>query len=236
MSDELPKYPSRAGLKLHHFLHRYQQNLLPVGLDLLQHVPHTINVQSATCMDLGAAHGGFTACLLSSGAKKVYAIDVAYGVFDWQLRNNQQVVLLERTNARHLSTQLVPEPIDIVTSDLSFISTAKVVPAIMPLLAPNALWLMMCKPQFEIKRDLLNSLSRSQICKGVIIDLEVVKQVVLDCCLSVGELGLASLPLDISQVAGREGNKEYWIIMWKGDILSIQILKNAIHLLTTTGI
>lgn len=231
MNDNLLKLPSRAGLKLLYFLQRYQSNSLPIGAELIKLIPYPINIQSAICLDLGAAHGGFTACLLNAGAQKVYAVDVAYGQFAWELRNHPKVVLLERTNARYLSTQLVPEPINIVTSDLSFISTIKIVPAVLPLLEPKAIWLMLCKPQFEIKKELLDNLSKDQFKKGVILDSSIVKQVLLDCCLSLSELGLSSLPVDLSLISGREGNKEYWVLLWIGSPIDTNLLIQAINIL-----
>lgn len=113
-------YVSRGGLKLEHAIKTFN-----------------INVKDKIAMDIGASTGGFTDCLLQHGAKKIYAIDVGYGQFSWVLRNNENVVLFEKTNIRYLDGDLVPDKIDIATIDVSFISLLKVMPKVLEFLAPQ---------------------------------------------------------------------------------------------------
>jgi 23S rRNA (cytidine1920-2'-O)/16S rRNA (cytidine1409-2'-O)-methyltransferase len=107
-------------------------------------------VNGRICLDLGVSTGGFTQALLERGAARVYAVDVAYGITAVELRSDPRVVLLERTNARELTPAHVPEAVARVVGDLSFISWSSVVPAIVPLLAPQAELLLLVKPQFEL--------------------------------------------------------------------------------------
>jgi 23S rRNA (cytidine1920-2'-O)/16S rRNA (cytidine1409-2'-O)-methyltransferase len=125
-------FVSRGGLKLQ------------AALDAFE-----LDVAGRTALDVGASTGGFTDCLLQRGAARVYAVDVGYGQLDWSLRQDARVVTLERTNARHLTAEQVPEACHLAVFDVSFISLAKVVPAILPLLAEGADLLMLVKPQFE---------------------------------------------------------------------------------------
>src|SRR5947208_6550361 len=124
------KYVSRGGLKLEKALATFQ--LSPSGL---------------VALDVGASTGGFTHCLLEHGAKRVYAVDVGHGQLAWTLRNDPRVVVMEHTNIRHLTS--LPEPIQCVVIDVSFISLRLVLPAIIPLLAPEAWIVALVKPQFE---------------------------------------------------------------------------------------
>ena len=126
-------YVSRGGLKLEHALDHF--SLDPGGW---------------TCADLGASTGGFTDCLLQRGATRVYAIDVGYGQLAWKLRQDERVLVMERTNARHLDG--LPEPVQLVVGDLSFISLSKILPAVAQI-APGALACVLVKPQFEVGRD-----------------------------------------------------------------------------------
>ena len=126
---------SRAGRKLAHALDHFGVD--PAGL---------------VCLDVGASTGGFTDCLLQRGAARVYAVDVGYGQLDQRLRNDPRVVVMERINARNLAPDALPEPCGLVTIDVSFISLLKVVPALLPHLAPGGLLLPMIKPQFEAGR------------------------------------------------------------------------------------
>jgi 23S rRNA (cytidine1920-2'-O)/16S rRNA (cytidine1409-2'-O)-methyltransferase len=147
-------YVTRAGQKLEHGLSRFG-----------------VSAAGLTCLDLGAGEGGFTDCLLAHGAAKVYAVDVAYGIFDWKLRNNERVVLLERTNARNLSSEEIPEPIDLLTCDVSFISLKKILPQTVKLLAPEGVFIVLYKPQFELMPDLLgkngNAKNPDHIAEGI---------------------------------------------------------------------
>jgi len=128
---EDPRYVSRGGLKLEKALDEFP-----------------IEVTDQVCADLGASTGGFTDCLLQRGAAKVFAIDVGYGQLAWKLRQDARVVVMERTNARHLDA--LEDPPSLVVGDLSFISLAKILPAIQRIAAPGADCVVLVKPQFEV--------------------------------------------------------------------------------------
>jgi 23S rRNA (cytidine1920-2'-O)/16S rRNA (cytidine1409-2'-O)-methyltransferase len=153
------------------------------------------------CLDAGASTGGFTDCLLQRGARRVYAVDVGYGQLDLRLREDPRVVVKERVNARYLAAEAVPEPIDLATLDLSFISLTKVVPAIVPLLAPAGLLLPLVKPQFEAGREAVGK-------GGVVRDEAVRARVVAERVRQIAALGLEPLGVFESPVHGPRGNVE----------------------------
>ena len=160
------------------------------------------------CMDVGASTGGFTDCLLQRGAARVYALDVGYGQLDQRLRNDPRVVVMERVNARHLLPEALPEPCDLITIDVSFISLLKVVPALLPHLTPGGLLLPMIKPQFEA--------GRGAVGKGGILRDEAVRQrVVRECAEGLAALGLELLGLHDSPVPGSGGNREAFALLRK---------------------
>jgi len=128
-----PRYVSRGGDKLEHALAAFN-----------------VSAEGAKAVDLGASTGGFTACLLQHGAARVYAVDVGYGQLDYRLRQDPRVVVIERTNARYLET--LPEPVDLATVDVSFISLKKVLGPLRALLRPDANVIALVKPQFEAPR------------------------------------------------------------------------------------
>ena len=129
-----PDYVSRGGHKLAGALDGF--GLDPAGV---------------VALDAGASTGGFTDCLLQRGAARVYAVDVGYGQLAWSLRNDDRVVVMERVNVRHMAP--LPEAVDLITADLSFISIKKVLPALARSAAPHGEMLLMVKPQFELDRD-----------------------------------------------------------------------------------
>jgi 23S rRNA (cytidine1920-2'-O)/16S rRNA (cytidine1409-2'-O)-methyltransferase len=160
------------------------------------------------CLDVGASTGGFTDCLLQRGAARVYALDVGYGQLDARLRSDPRVVVMERVNARHLAPGDLPEPVALVTIDVSFISLLKVVPALLPHLAPGGLLLPMIKPQFEA--------GKGQVGKGGILrDEDVRERVVAGCASGLAGLGLELLGLFDSPVAGMGGNREAFALLRK---------------------
>ncbi len=124
---------SRGGLKLDHALREFN-----------------IAVAGAVCLDVGASTGGFTDVLLARGVARIYAVDVGHGQFAWKLRNDERVVVLERTNARYLTTAEVPEPADVIVCDASFIGLETILPAPLALAAPGARLIALIKPQFEV--------------------------------------------------------------------------------------
>src|SRR3954468_15716419 len=134
--DDLPGYVSRGGVKLANALERF-------GLD----------PSGRCCLDVGASTGGFTDCLLQRGAEHVVALDVAYGEVHWTIRNDPRVTVVERTNARSLDLSLLAYRPDLITMDVSFISLAKVLPAVLACAAERFDCLALVKPQFEVVRE-----------------------------------------------------------------------------------
>ena len=130
------KYVSRGGLKLEKAMELYGFRL-----------------DGKVCMDVGASTGGFTDCMLQSGASKVYSVDVGYGQLAWNLRQSEKVVNLERTNIRYITKEQVPDTVDFVSIDVSFISLGLVIPVLPPLLADDAMMVCLVKPQFEAGRE-----------------------------------------------------------------------------------
>jgi 23S rRNA (cytidine1920-2'-O)/16S rRNA (cytidine1409-2'-O)-methyltransferase len=155
------------------------------------------------CADVGACTGGFTEVLLLRGAAKVYAIDVGYGDLDWKIRTNPRVVVMERTNVRYV--EKLPDSIDLVTIDVSFISLTKVLPVVSRWLVPGGVVIALVKPQFEAAKEEVGE-------GGIIQDPAVherVTQTVRDLLPSVGLAHRGTIP---SPIAGTEGNKEF--LMW----------------------
>jgi 23S rRNA (cytidine1920-2'-O)/16S rRNA (cytidine1409-2'-O)-methyltransferase len=177
-------YVSRGGLKLEKALDHFK-----------------IDVQDKVCLDAGASTGGFTHCLLMRGAKKVYAIDVGYGQLDLSLREDPRVVNIEKYNVRYIDRGVVPEDVDIITADLSFISLAKVIPVLDCFLKPGGVLLPLIKPQFEAEI--------SEIKKGVVKSTEVRNRVVEKIKSFVESLGYETLGIVTSPIKGPKGNVEY---------------------------
>ena len=165
-----------------------------------------IDVTGRVCMDVGASTGGFTDCLLQRGARRVYAVDVGYGQLDARLRADDRVVVMERVNARYLAPESVPEGCDLVTVDVSFISLAKVVPALLPALAPRGRLLVLIKPQFEAGRGLVGK-------GGVVRDEEVRRRVIAETVARLEALGPAAGGCFDSPVAGGRGNREAFALL-----------------------
>jgi 23S rRNA (cytidine1920-2'-O)/16S rRNA (cytidine1409-2'-O)-methyltransferase len=176
---------SRGGIKLDHGLTHF-------GFD----------VTGAVALDVGSSTGGFTDVLLSRGATKVYAVDVGTNQLAWKLRQDRRVVVLEQTNARHLTAAQVPEPIDIVVCDASFIGLAKVLEAPLKLARPGGKLVALVKPQFEA--------GRAEVGKGgVVRDPVVHERVCADAAAWVGSLGWTVLGVTQSPITGPEGNVEF---------------------------
>ena len=154
------------------------------------------------CLDCGASTGGFTDVLLQHGAAKVYAVDVGYGQLAWKLRTDERVVNLERTNLRYVTREQIPDPIDLAVMDVSFISVRLIIPALLPLLKPEADLICLIKPQFEAGREDVGK-------KGVVRDSEVHVRVVSEILAFAENEGLSVLGLDYSPIRGPEGNIEY---------------------------
>ncbi len=164
-----------------------------------------VDPAGAVCLDVGASTGGFTDCLLQRGARRVYAVDVGYGQLDYKLRRDPRVVVMERVNARHLTADALPEPADLVTLDLSFISIVKVVPALLPHLAEGGRLLPLVKPQFEA--------GRAQVGRGgVVRDAAVRRSVVEERIADLAAMGLAARGSFESPVPGASGNVEFFVL------------------------
>jgi 23S rRNA (cytidine1920-2'-O)/16S rRNA (cytidine1409-2'-O)-methyltransferase len=176
------------------------------GLKLVQGLDEfAIDPTNLTCLDVGASTGGFTDVLLSRGAARVYAVDVGHGQLAWKLRNDPRVVVLERTNARHLTSAEVPEPVGLIVCDASFIGLETLLPATLALAAPGARLIALIKPQFEV--------GKGQVGKGgVVRDPDLHAQVCarIEAWLGARE-GWRVLGLTESPILGPEGNKEFLI-------------------------
>ena len=179
------RYVSRGGLKLEKAM-----RVFPITLT------------DKTAADIGASTGGFTDCMLQNGAKRVYAVDVGYGQLAWSIRNDPRVVCLERTNARYLTTQQIPEPLEFASIDVSFISLGLILPALRPLMAPGGEIAALVKPQFEAGKDKVGK-------KGVVRDPSVHLEVLEHFLDHAAQADFSVLGLDFSPIRGPEGNIEY---------------------------
>lgn len=180
-----------------------------------------INPAGKICMDCGASTGGFTDVLLKNGAARVYSIDVGYGQLAWSLRQDERVVNMERTNIRYISSEQVPEPIDIAVMDLSFISIKLVLPAVCALLKEGADIMCLIKPQFEAGREDVGK-------KGVVRDKAVHLSVIESVLQFSASTGLTVMGLDYSPIKGPEGNREYLCYMKKGSFDAPEIDARAV--------
>lgn len=161
-----------------------------------------VDPSGKVCIDCGASTGGFTDVLLQHGAAKVYAVDVGYGQLAWKLRNDERVVNLERTNLRYVTSEQIPELMDLAVMDVSFISIKLVLPAVKALLKPDADLICLIKPQFEAGREEVGK-------KGVVRDRAVHEHVIHSIFDFAPEIGLTVMGLDFSPIKGPEGNIEY---------------------------
>ena len=187
----LPKYVGRGGIKLESALTDF-----------------SIDPSGMVCLDLGASTGGFTDCLLQHGATKVIAVDVGKGQLDWKLRQDERVVVIEDRNARHLTLDDTGELAGLITADLAFISVAKVLPAAIACAAPGALFLILVKPQFELRRE--------QVGKGGIVRKSALhEEAVENVRRAAVELGLEVEGTRPSRVTGAKGNREFFLLARK---------------------
>ena len=176
---------SRGGIKLAHGLDHF-------GFD----------VSGAVALDVGSSTGGFTDVLLSRGAAKVYAVDVGTNQLAWKLRQDLRVIVHEQTNARHLDRSIVPEPVDIITCDASFISLSKVLESPLKLARSGAKLVVLVKPQFEAGREEVGK-------GGVVRDPEVHSRVCAAAAEWVGSQGWTVVGVTESPITGPEGNVEF---------------------------
>ena len=187
------KYVSRGGLKLEKAMASFP-----------------IDLRDAVCGDIGASTGGFTDCMLQNGARKVYAVDVGYGQLAWSLRSDERVVCMERTNARYLTHEQIPEELDFASVDVSFISLKLILPPLCGLLRQGGHVACLVKPQFEAGKEKVGK-------KGVVRDPAVHQEVLEHFLEHAKESGFTVLGLTYSPIRGPEGNIEYLGYLEKGD-------------------
>ena len=185
-----PKYVSRGG-------HKLERALDAFGLD----------VSGLVAVDIGASTGGFTDCLLQRGALRVYAVDVGYGQLDWRLRSDPRVVVMDRTNARYLTS--LPEPVDLATIDASFISLKLIIPAVARLLKADGRMVVLIKPQFEAGREKVGK-------GGVVRDPEVHRDVLRDLVEWGDREGFGFRKIVASPIKGPAGNVEFLALVVPG--------------------
>jgi 23S rRNA (cytidine1920-2'-O)/16S rRNA (cytidine1409-2'-O)-methyltransferase len=181
------EYVSRAGKKLEHAL-----------------VSTNFNVNGLTCADFGSSTGGFVDCLLQHGAKKVYAVETGYGILDWKLRTNPNVVVMEKTNAMHV---ILPEKVDFISVDTSWTKLENIIPNVLSNLLPHGYIIALIKPHYESERHMLykGKLKEEYISKI----LDIVQE-------KLTKLELKILSLSESPILGEKGkNKEFLIFMQK---------------------
>ena len=202
-------YVSRGGLKLE---------------KAMQTFPLTLT--GKICADIGASTGGFTDCMLQNGAKKVYAVDVGYGQLDWKLRNDARVVCMERTNARYLTHEEIPEELDFASVDVSFISLKLIFPALYGLLREGGEIACLIKPQFEAGREKVGK-------KGVVRDPAVHLEVLEHFLIHAKENHFTVLGITYSPIRGPEGNIEYLGFLRKSEepdaAVNLQAIVEASH-------
>jgi len=202
-------YVSRGGLKL-------EKALLEFGIDLKEKI----------CLDVGCSTGGFTDCMLQNGAQFIYAVDVGYGQFDWNLRNDKRVQLFERTNARYLDENIFERPVEFVSVDVSFISLKLILPALLKIKHTKDLQVVaLIKPQFEAGRELVGK-------KGVVKDPEVHANVIKMTLDFSRQIGFAANGLTFSPVKGPSGNIEYLLYLKinANDVLSEEMIKRIVDI------
>lgn len=168
-----------------------------------------ISIEGKVALDAGASTGGFTDVLLKRGARKVIAVDVGYGQLAWELRQDSRVEIHDRTNVRTLTFGILSEAPDIVVADLSFISLTLVIPALIAVTKPEADFVIMVKPQFEVGREKLGA-------GGVVRDPQLRRSAVLDVATSALELGLGTVGVVASSLPGPSGNVEYFLWLKAG--------------------
>lgn len=178
-------YVSRGGLKLEKALANFD-----------------VTVDGKVCTDVGSSTGGFTDCMLQNGASKVYSVDVGYGQLDWKLRNDPRVVNMEKVNVRYLEPDTIPDRMDFVSIDVSFISLKLIFPVVRELLKKGGELVCLIKPQFEAGREQVGK-------KGIVRDRDVHRQVIENVIIYAVSNGLKPEELTFSPMTGAKGNIEY---------------------------
>ncbi|MBQ4649970.1 MAG: TlyA family RNA methyltransferase [Firmicutes bacterium] len=191
VKENICPYVSRGGLKL-----EKSMKIWP------------INLENSLCMDIGASTGGFTDCMLQSGARKVYAVDVGYGQLDYKLRIDERVVNMEKCNIRYLDFDTIEWPVDFISIDVSFISLKLVFPVASKLLGDHGSLVCLVKPQFEAGREQVGK-------KGIVRDKKVHKEVIENVVKYALDNNLNPVGLTYSPVTGAKGNIEYLLYLSK---------------------
>lgn len=184
-------YVSRGGLKLEKAM-----QVFPVS------------PSEKVCMDIGASTGGFTDCMLQNGAKKVYAVDVGYGQLAWKLRCDERVKNMERTNIRHVTPEMLEEPVEFFSVDVSFISLKHIFPVAAAVTTADAQGVCLVKPQFEAGKEKVGK-------KGVVREAQTHREVLHQAIAYALENGFSVLGLDHSPIKGPEGNIEFLMYVKK---------------------
>lgn len=185
------KYVSRGGLKLEKAMNEFN-----------------LSLDGFCCMDVGSSTGGFTDCMLQNGAVKVYSVDVGHGQLDWKLRNDDRVVVMEKTNIRYVTPEHIDDVLDFASIDVSFISLTKVLLPVRELLSDKGRIVCLIKPQFEAGREKVGK-------KGVVRDKKVHEEVIEMVKNYAESIGLHPIMLSFSPVKGPEGNIEYLLYLTK---------------------
>jgi 23S rRNA (cytidine1920-2'-O)/16S rRNA (cytidine1409-2'-O)-methyltransferase len=186
IAARVPKYASRGGIKLEGALANF-----------------SIDPEGCICLDIGSSTGGFTDCLLQNGAVRVYAVDVNIGQLDWKLRQDPRVIPIER-NARELRPEHVPQPIDLVVIDVSFISVTKVLESAVACAKSGADFLILVKPQFELPREDVPP-------GGIVTDTSLHEKAITSITKAAATAGLKILGTKPSRLPGAEGNQEHFV-------------------------
>ena len=186
VSSRLQKYASRGGLKLEGALADF-----------------CLNPASLVCLDLGSSTGGFTDCLLQHGAARVYAVDVNTSQLAWKLQQDPRVIRIER-NARELQPNEIAEPVDLVVADVSFISVTKVLSAAIAVARKDAHFLILIKPQFELRREDVSA-------GGIVKDTALHEKAIASVRSEAQKSGLELLAVAPSRITGAEGNQEFFL-------------------------
>jgi len=161
-----------------------------------------INPVNWVCADIGCSTGGFTDCLLRNGAARVYAVDVGYSLLAWKLRQDERVILHERTNARYLSREHIPVPLDLAVMDASFISLRLLLPPLLPLFGPTVRIAALVKPQFELAQEKIGA-------GGIVRETQLHREAVDSVKQFAKELGLHCRGETASTICGAKGNREF---------------------------
>lgn len=218
IKGETPKYCSRGGLKLEKAMKEFE-----------------IGLSDLVCMDIGASTGGFTDCMLQSGAARVYSVDVGHGQLAWKLRNDERVVCMERTNFRYMKPEDIENRLDFASVDVSFISLTKILIPARNLLKERGRMVCLIKPQFEAGRENVGK-------KGVVRDSAIHEDVIRKIITYADMTGFEVKNLTFSPIKGPEGNIEYLIYIEKREHLEETVLslteaeaENRLKIMLTDG-